>query len=158
MANSINIRLRVTGGHGVLLWVGGAEEDPSPDYLLLGVDRGYLQVKINYFTFIPLPPPHPKYPTLSVGGAEEGPSPDYLLLGDRGYLKSGCENVRVVHFHLMELMRPKPRMLLFKTFMFIPIREGVKIELGGHDPYPKGGGGGQPPLPIKKVDFLSDKM
>jgi len=47
VANSINIRLRVTGGHGVLLWVGGAEEDPSPDYLLLGVDRGYLQFWFN---------------------------------------------------------------------------------------------------------------
>ena len=45
VANSINIRLRVTASEGVILFVGGDNEDAlSTDYLLIGVDRGYLQV------------------------------------------------------------------------------------------------------------------
>ncbi len=44
-ANSINIRLRVSSPHGLLLWTGGREDVPNtPDHLLLGIDRGHLQV------------------------------------------------------------------------------------------------------------------
>jgi hypothetical protein len=45
-ANSINIRLRVSNPHGLLLWTGGRRDLPNtPDHLLLGIDRGYLQVQ-----------------------------------------------------------------------------------------------------------------
>ena len=48
VANSINIRLRVTASEGVILFVGGDNEDAlSTDYLLIGVDRGYLQVHVQ---------------------------------------------------------------------------------------------------------------
>ncbi len=112
-ANSINIRLRVSNPHGLLLWTGGRRDLPNtPDHLLLGIDRGYLQVQpqsprtsgqegagtcptlliicslaLTEDTYRYSLSPHRLL--LWTGGRRDLPNtPDYLLLGiDRGYLQ-----------------------------------------------------------------------
>ena len=43
-SNTINLRVRVTASHGLLLWAGGRDAQPSPDFIMIGVDNGIVQV------------------------------------------------------------------------------------------------------------------
>lgn len=46
-SNSINLRVRVTSSHGLLLWAGGHDAAPTADFIMLGVDNGMVQLSYN---------------------------------------------------------------------------------------------------------------
>ena len=45
-SNSINLRVRVTSSHGLLLWAGGQDSAPSADFIMIGINNGFVQVRI----------------------------------------------------------------------------------------------------------------
>lgn len=46
-SNSINLRVRVTSSHGLLLWVGGQDAAPSADFIMIGINNGFVQFSFN---------------------------------------------------------------------------------------------------------------
>jgi hypothetical protein len=54
-STSINLRVRVTSSHGLLLWAGG----PGNDFIMLGVRQGVIEVArtVMALFFSPLPDP-----------------------------------------------------------------------------------------------------
>lgn len=46
-SNSINLRVRVTSSHGLLLWAGGQDSAPSADFIMIGINAGFVQFSYN---------------------------------------------------------------------------------------------------------------
>ena len=45
--NTFNLRVKIEGSNGLLLWTGGEAMSPASDFLLLGVQNGFLHFRFN---------------------------------------------------------------------------------------------------------------
>ena len=45
--NTFNLRVKVESPTGLLLWTGGDEMSPASDFLLLGLENGFLHFRFN---------------------------------------------------------------------------------------------------------------
>jgi hypothetical protein len=45
--NTFNLRVKIESPNGLLVWTGGDEMSPASDFLLLGVENGYLHFRFN---------------------------------------------------------------------------------------------------------------
>ena len=45
--NTFNLRVKIESPNGLLLWTGGDDMSPASDFLLLGVENGFLHFRFN---------------------------------------------------------------------------------------------------------------
>ena len=45
--NTLNLRVKIESANGLLVWTGGDEMSPASDFLLLGIENGFLHFRFN---------------------------------------------------------------------------------------------------------------